>query len=278
MIELRKILNVIGPIAATSALGLALTATAEPRAPRELGSKEITWSARPTGDDIARYLPQQAMSQSVSGWTVLQCQLSATASFKACRVLAEAPIGYNFGDAGLKLSRLFRLKPTGPEADIVEGDVINLPIVLQMQGNPAPKINYLAGRAAVLLTVTEKSDAKGFACVPSRPDLKCETHDFHWEAAPTLGETAALVRAAVGASAKTTLNCGLDAERRLTACKASGGPSAQQDAAMQSLAKLFVAPVDASNKTTMTQGRIIIDFDWPVLRAALDAGFLTGAK
>ena len=274
---MRRIFNVTGLAVTACALGFAMSAAAEPRAPRELGAKEITWSARPTGDDIAKYYPQAAFSTGVSGWTVLQCQLGPKTSFKACTVLAEAPTGYHFGDAGLKLSRLFRLKPAAADADIAEGDVITLPIVLQSQGKPAPRINYMAGRAAVLLTVSEAQDAKGFGCLPSRPALKCEAHDFVWDTGPTFGETAALVRAAVGAATKTSLTCGLDAERRLAACKSGGGPSAEQEAAMQGLSKLFVAPVEASDKTPMTQGRIVIDFDWPVLRAAIEAGFLTRA-
>ena len=275
---MRRIFNVIGLAAMACALGFAMSAAAEPRAPRELGAKEVAWSAKPTGDDIAKYYPKEAFSEGVSGWTVLQCQLGPKTSFKACTVLAEAPTGYHFGDAGLKLSRLFRLKPASADADIVDGDVINLPIVLQSQGKPAPRINYMVGRAAILLTASEEHNAKGFGCLPSRPALKCEVHDFSWGTAPTFGETAALVRAAGGAVAKTTLTCGLDAERRLAACKSGGGPSAEQEAAMQGLAKLFVAPVEASDKTPMTQGRIVIDFDWPVLRAAIEAGFLTGAR
>jgi hypothetical protein len=275
---LRRIFNVTGLAAVACAFGLAMPAAAEPRAPRELGAKEITWSATPNGDDIAKYYPQTAFSAGVSGWTVLQCQLGPKTSLKACTVLAEAPTGYHFGDAGLKLSRLFRLKPAAADADIAEGDVINLPIVLQSQGKPAPRINYMVGRAAVLLTVSEAHDAKAFGCLPSRPALKCEVHDFFWDTGPTFGETAALVRTAVGPAVKTSLTCGLDAERRLTACKSGGEPSTEQEAAMQGLSKLFVAPAEANDKTPTSQGRIVIDFDWPVLRAAIDAGFLTGAR
>lgn len=280
--NLRRILGLAALAAAAFAMGLALPATARDRAPRELSSKEVKWAAKPSGGDVERYFPSGAKSQDVSGWSVLQCQIGPTTgpeiSFKACRVLAEAPVGHDFGEAGLKLSRLFRLKPASSDADIVEGDVVTLPIVLNTSARAVPKINYVAGRASSLLTIAEKPSSRAFACMPSRPEVKCEAHDFIWDESPKLGETAALVRTAVGPASTTTLNCGLDAERRLADCKSGGAPSADQAKAMQDLARLFVAPAKADDKTPMSQGRIIIDFDWPVLRAALDAGFLTSAK
>jgi hypothetical protein len=264
-------------VATAFAVGFALPAAAQQRAPRELAGDE-TDVIRPSASEMSRYYPVEATNKNISGWAVVQCRVRADGLLKDCRLLGESPTGLQFGEMSLRMSRLFRVRPKSPEIDLLPGDVVTLPIIMAPldRGGPPP-INYIAGRPSKLLTIAEQPGPRTFACVAARPDVQCETHDFSWDDAPLLDATAALVRSAPAGIEHTTLNCGLDAARHLTGCKAFGGDAAQT-AAMLGLAELFVAPAEANDKTPMTKGRVVVEFDWPALRAALDAGILTAAR
>jgi hypothetical protein len=264
-------------LAAAFAMGLALPAAAQQRAPRELASDEIDW-IRPSANEMSRYYPVEATNKKISGWAVVQCRIRADGLLKDCKLLGESPTGLQFGEMSLRMSRLFRVRPKSAEVDLLPGDIVTLPIIMSpLDGRGPPPVNYIAGRPSKLLTIAEQPGPRTFACVAARPEVQCEAHDFSWDDTPLLDATAALVRSAPVGAERTTLNCGLDAARHLAGCKAIGGDAAQT-AAMLGLAELFVAPAEAQDKTPMAKGRIVIEFDWPALRAALDAGILTATR
>jgi TonB family protein len=256
------------------AAAMVLTAPVQAQTPRALSAKDAVWARTPSGNDIANYYPENAARNGVSGWAAIQCLATDKGLLANCRVLGEAPRDQHFGDAALKLSRLFKLAPASKTGRLVAGDVIILPIILAMPGKTGfdlPK-DYIAGGPAVLVTTANSANSRTFACPSARlPNLQCEGHAFTWETSPSLAETTDLVRGAVGDSRTTTLNCGLDAERRLKGCVAASAPTPAQEDAMRRLGALFVAPVEANDKTPMAQGRILIDFHWPALRAAVEA-------
>ncbi len=74
-------------------------------------------SPTPTGrrdrsfDDMARYYPDRAAWLERTGNVLLQCLVTAKGAVSTCSVLSEDPSEYGFGDAALKLSKLFKLKP-----------------------------------------------------------------------------------------------------------------------------------------------------------------------
>lgn len=256
------------------AAAMVLAAPVQAQTPRALSPKAAVWTRIPTGNDIANYYPASAARNGISGWAAIQCLATDKGLLAECRVLGESPRDQHFGDAALKLSRLFKLAPADKTGRSVAGGAIIVPIVLTIPGNAGldlPK-DYIAGGPAFLITTVDSKNPRTFACPSAQsPDRRCEGHTFAWETSPTLAETTDLVRGAVGDSGTTTLNCGLDAERRLSGCLATGAPTPAQEDAMRRLGALFVAPVEAIDKTPMTQGRILIDFHWPALRAAVEA-------
>lgn len=90
------------------------------------------WSSRPTAEDMERFYPERAKRLDQSGRATLQCRITAKGSVADCSVLAEDPMGYGFGEAALKLSKLFRMKPKLQDGQAVEGAAVKIPIAFRI--------------------------------------------------------------------------------------------------------------------------------------------------
>ena len=55
-----------------------------------------------------------------------------------CKVLAEDPRGAGFGEAALKLSERFKMKPMSRDGQPVAGGVVRIPIKFRIPTPPAP--------------------------------------------------------------------------------------------------------------------------------------------
>jgi TonB family protein len=103
----------------------AASASTAPLAPPPTNADfDITtpdWVRQPDSDDFARYYPDRAQRMAVSGHTSLHCVANANGTIGDCTVLSESPADQGFGDASLKLSKLFKLNPAMPDGKSVEG-------------------------------------------------------------------------------------------------------------------------------------------------------------
>jgi TonB family protein len=75
-------------------------------------SSSASWVRQPTADDIAQYYPGRAQRLGVSGKASVQCATTGNGSLERCSVVSEKPSDQGFGDAALKLSRLYKTTAT----------------------------------------------------------------------------------------------------------------------------------------------------------------------
>lgn len=86
----------------------------------------VPWAAQqPTASDFRDTYPRVALSEGVEGRVILACMI--TDEYKLdCIVQSETPPEYGFGEAALRLSRLYVASPEDPR--IVAGRRVTVPI------------------------------------------------------------------------------------------------------------------------------------------------------
>jgi protein TonB len=86
------------------------------------------WSSRPSGEDIARYYPDRAQRLEISGRAELSCSVLATGKLSGCAISSEEPADQGFGDAAIKLSKLFKMRPQTKDGAPVSGGTVRIPL------------------------------------------------------------------------------------------------------------------------------------------------------
>ena len=81
---------------------------------------------------MARYYPERAQRLERSGSVTLQCTVNARGAVDNCSVVSEDPADFGFGDAAIRLSRLFRMKPRTRDGAAVEGGTVRIPIAFRI--------------------------------------------------------------------------------------------------------------------------------------------------
>lgn len=90
------------------------------------------WVARPQPDDYARYYPAYAQYAGYPGRALISCIVTADGRLEQCFVRWEKPEAYGFGEAALRLSRLFRTTTIDRQGRSMVGKIINVPIIFQI--------------------------------------------------------------------------------------------------------------------------------------------------
>jgi protein TonB len=89
------------------------------------------WLHKPNGDDYADYYPARAMELDKTGRVTLHCTVTAKGTLADCSA-DEDPPGYGFGDASLRISKLFKMKPLTADGKAVEGGKFSTVIVWKL--------------------------------------------------------------------------------------------------------------------------------------------------
>lgn len=130
-------------------IALALAAPEAEPPPSASSKPEIVtnpdWIRRPDGADIARYYPPSAEAKNLSGLAVLTCQVKGDGSLGACAANEESPPGEGFGEAALRLSPLFKMRPTTKDGQPVGGGTVPIPIRFVLYGGAIDPMSLVIG-------------------------------------------------------------------------------------------------------------------------------------
>ena len=125
---------------AASALGLctllplAAAATDAPPASDVAPASETApdWTRNPDpsncGGRLPRYYPPKAQALGRKGIAVIRCAVTSTGSADHCVVVSEDPPGLGFGEAALRMSCLFKIKPKKVNGVPVDGAEVTIPL------------------------------------------------------------------------------------------------------------------------------------------------------
>src|SRR6185369_8125204 len=95
------------------AMILLLAAFAAFADPAELGPiTDAVWEPlRLSSEAMRSYYPQAALDKGADDAAVVECVAAKSGALEACKVIAETPAGLQFGEAALRLSSQFHMKP-----------------------------------------------------------------------------------------------------------------------------------------------------------------------
>lgn len=86
------------------------------------------WLRAPSAEDVRRYHPDLAARQGIGGRAVLDCVVGPRGEMASCAVVSESPPGAGFGQAALKISKLYKVRlQVGPNP-LAQGSHLRIPI------------------------------------------------------------------------------------------------------------------------------------------------------
>jgi TonB family protein len=126
-------------LAAVAAAGSAWAQEQQAPSARHPQAPVITnpdWERKPGPDDFSNYYPAVALSEGQSGRVSIECDVTATGAVVGCVVLSESPEGEGFGQAALKISRYFKMKPKTLDGKPVGGGIFRTRIQFSVDEQP----------------------------------------------------------------------------------------------------------------------------------------------
>ncbi|HYE45636.1 MAG TPA: TonB family protein [Caulobacter sp.] len=192
--------------------------------PADLGKPE--WTVKPSFDQMVDAYPARALERSLGGRVVLECRASSTGALDSCKVVSESPAKAGFGKPSLELSRIYRMKPVGPDGLPVTGRMLRVAVDWRPPGR------FLADKGPYDLAPRDK---------------------LRWEGRVRPSK-------AVGDVETLRLICRITETGRLSPCAEPGKRRPYDGPAKWTLRQFQAAPLDADGKPT--RGRLVV-LDFP---------------
>jgi protein TonB len=98
--------------------------------------KGAQFDALPNVDQFIAAYPPHAQALRMDGYIKLRCTVKEDGYLKDCTVASEKPLGYGFGDAALKLSSAYKLKPLTAQGAPVAGGTFLTNIHFTLRAGP----------------------------------------------------------------------------------------------------------------------------------------------
>jgi hypothetical protein len=213
------------------ALVLAAQETPPPALPEaEFGRPE--WVSKPTQADLTDAYPVSAFETGKGGMVTMICRATMLGGLDRCEVVGDSAPEAGFAGPSLKLTRLYKMKPIGPDGAPVVGRLVRIPVVWTAPGRfPADGLPY---------DLIPREQLKWTGRV--RP-TKAIT------GAPTL-----------------RLVCRITATGKLTPCAEPGARKAYDGPAKWTARKFTAAPLDIDGKPV--KGRLVV-LEFPDVKSKL---------
>ena len=61
-------------------------------------------------------------------WATISCRVNARGTLDGCSIVSEEPGDMGFGDAAMKMSKLFKMRPQTRDGQPVDGGTVRIPI------------------------------------------------------------------------------------------------------------------------------------------------------
>jgi TonB family protein len=99
--------------------------------PRPVFDKVPDWRAYPSREEMERYYPSEALHAGSNGEAMITCRVRTNRKLDDCYIVSESPFDKGFGEAALKLSKLFEMNPASYRGDPVDNAPVSIPVKFQ---------------------------------------------------------------------------------------------------------------------------------------------------
>jgi protein TonB len=124
--NLKPVLLSIILLAPAPSLALAQSTTSPWTAPAEQVAAQPE-PPPPAPNPFADLYPERAQRMGVEGVVAIRCVVMTTGMLSSCVIVHESPVGFGFGDATIRASHRWRMKPAIRDGVPVEG-AVTIPI------------------------------------------------------------------------------------------------------------------------------------------------------
>ena len=122
---------------------------------------EPDWAEGPTAGQVRAYFPDAAVARDVSGRGMVKCGVTARGRLTGCVIKSETPPGWGFGEAALRLTPSFRMRPQTKDGRPTSEGSVTIPVNFWVQGTVQLECGLVAGRARGCVAIDEKPADRG---------------------------------------------------------------------------------------------------------------------